>query len=147
MKVILLQDVKGSGKKGQLVNVSDGYARNFLFPKGLAKEGTPSAIAELKRAQDKADMEHRREQDEAKMMATQLSGKVIKIVAKAGGAGKLFGSITTKEISEELAKQYGLEIDRRKIELERDIKTFGTFTATVKFFEASATVNVVVTDE
>lgn len=132
MKVILLEDVKGSGKKGELVNVSDGYARNFLFPRKLAKEANAQAMNELKNAE--AAKEHRRqvELDAAKDAAAKIDGKSVKLYATAGQGGRLFGSVTAKEIAEEISRQYGVSIDKRKIVLDADIKAFGTYQCEVK---------------
>ena len=134
MKVILLEDVKGSGKKGELVNVSDGYARNFLFPRKLAKEANAQAMNELKNAE--AAKAHRQavELAAAKEAAAKLEGKSVKLYAKAGQGGKLFGSITTKEIAEEIKKQLKVEVDKRKIDMEGDIKAFGTYPCEVKLY-------------
>ena len=110
MKVILKQDVKGSGKKGDLVTVSDGYARNYLLPKGLAMEANNQTMGEFKR----------------------IGEKTVKLTAKAGAGGKLFGSVTAKEIAEAINREYGCNIEKRKISLETEIKAFGTFTAQIK---------------
>ena len=126
MKVILKQDVPGSGKKGELVNVSDGYGRNYLLPKGLAVEANAQAMNELKARQ--AAKEHHAAQE----LANRLNGKTVKLTAKAGANGKLFGSITAKEISEEIKKQFDAEIDKRKISLDTEIKAFGSYTAQAK---------------
>ncbi len=132
MKVILKQDVKGQGKKGELVNVSDGYARNFLFPRGLAVEADAQAMNDLRNREEAAkyhdDMEKKNAQDAAKL----LSGKSLKLTAKAGQGGRLFGSVTTKEVAEELKKQFGLDIEKRKIAMT-DIKAFGSYEAEIKF--------------
>lgn len=132
MKVILQSDVKGSGKKGELVNVSDGYARNFLLPKGLAIEANAQAMNELKNraaaVQHKADTEKK----EAEALGEKIKGKTIKRTAKAGAGGKLFGAVTTKEIAEDLQKQFGAAVDKKKITLENEIKSFGTFSAEVR---------------
>ena len=132
MKVILKQDVKGQGKKGELVNVSDGYARNFLFPRGLAVEADVQAMNDLRNREEAAkyhdDMEKKNAQDAAKL----LSGKSLKLTAKAGQGGRLFGSVTTKEVAEELKKQFGLDIEKRKIAMT-DIKAFGSYEAEIKF--------------
>ncbi len=132
MKVILKQDVKGQGKKGELVNVSDGYARNFLFPRGLAVEADAQAMNDLRNREEAAkyhdDMEKKNAQDAAKL----LSGKSLKLTAKAGQGGRLFGSVTTKEVAEELKKQFGLDIEKRKIAMA-DIKAFGSYEAEIKF--------------
>ena len=132
MKVILKEDVKSIGKKGTLVNVSDGYARNFLLPKGLAVEATAGALGEMKSKQDSE--RHRLEQELilAKENASKLSGKTVKVVAKAGQNGKLFGSVTSKEISEAIKGQYAIAVDKRKIDVA-DIKNFGTYEAEIKF--------------
>lgn len=132
MKVILKEDVKSIGKKGTLVNVSDGYARNFLLPKGLAIEATAGALGEMKSKQESE--RHRLEQELilAKENAAKLSGKTVKVIAKAGQNGKLFGSVTSKEISEAIKSQYSISVDKRKIDVA-DIKNFGTYEAEVKF--------------
>ena len=132
MKVILKEDVKSIGKKGTLVNVSDGYARNFLLPKGLAIEATAGALGEMKSKQESE--RHRLEQELilAKENAAKLSGKTVKVTAKAGQNGKLFGSVTSKEISEAIKAQYSISVDKRKIDVA-DIKNFGTYEAEVKF--------------
>ncbi len=135
MKVILLADVKGSGKKGDVVNVSDGYARNFLLAKGLAKEATTQAISELKSKQESADHKLAMEKQAAQDLAKTLDGKTVEINAKAGAGGKLFGSVTTKEIAEALSKLAGIAIDRRKVEIKDDIKTFGSYEAAVKLYQ------------
>ena len=145
MKVVLLQDVKSIGKKGELVNVSDGYARNFLLPRKLAKEANAQAMNELKNAEAAKAFKIKTETEQAKASAEALSGKTVKIAAKAGQGGKIFGSVTAKEIAEEIKKQYGVEVDKRKVVLDLDIKAFGTYQVEVKFYGGiSTTVNVVV---
>ena len=134
MKVVLLADVKGSGKKGQLVNVSDGYARNFLFPKKLAKEANAQAMNELKNAEAAREYKIKTETENAQKNAGALSGKTLKIYAKPGQAGRIFGSVTAKEIAEEIKKQFGIEVDKRKVVLPMDIKAFGTYNFDVKFY-------------
>ena len=135
MKVVLLEDVKGSGKKGELVNVSDGYARNFLFPRKLAKEANAQAMNELKNAQAAAEHRVQVEKDNANEAKAKLDGKSVKIIAKAGQGGKLFGSVTSKEIAEELNKQYGLSVPKQKIVLEEPIKTFGVHRVKAKLYQ------------
>lgn len=132
MKVILKQDVKGSGKAGDLVKVSDGYAKNFLFPKGLAVPASAAAVNE-KLTKDAA-IEHRKqvELEEAQSMAAKLEGKVVTLTAKAGANGKLFGSITSKEIAKELKARYALELDKKKIVLDEDVKAYGSYPFEVK---------------
>ncbi len=125
MKVILLADVKGSGKKDEIISVSDGYARNFLFPKKLAVEATPGAQKEIekKRAAEAAREAERRAA--AQQKADALKGKVINMSVKCGSAGRLYGSITTAEIAAELEKQHGIQVDKRKIDLSDPIRTVG----------------------
>lgn len=132
MQLILTEDVKGSGKKGELVKVSDGYGRNYLLPKGLAIEASAQAMGEMKSKQ--AAIEHKAavEKQTAQDLANQLEGKTVKLIAKAGANGKLFGSVTSKEIAEAIAKQFNATFDKRKVVLESDIKTFGTFTVQIK---------------
>jgi large subunit ribosomal protein L9 len=145
MKVILAQDVKDQGKKGQLVDVSDGYARNFLIPRRLAVEATNDNLNVMKQ-QEKAKQKRREaEIAEAKEAASRLEGVIVKISAKAGGAGKLFGAVTSKEISEALSEQHGIDIEKNKIQLEEHIKSFGTFEVKCKLgHEISGKINVLV---
>ena len=132
MKVVLTADVKGTGKKGQLVNVSDGYARNFLFPKKLAVEADAAAMNDLKN-KEAASAHHLEEEIKAaKAAASVLEGKTVKLTAKAGKEGKLFGSVTAKEVSDALEKQFSIKVDKRKIKMDA-IKTFGSTSIEVKF--------------
>lgn len=148
MKVVLLADVKGQGKKGELVSVSDGYARNFLFPKNLAKEANAQAMNELKNAESAKAFKIQTETQAAQKSADLLEGKRVQITAKAGKEGRLFGSVTAKEIAEEIQKQYGVTVDKRKITLDGDIKQFGTFPCEVKLYTGiSAKMQVVVTEQ
>ena len=133
MKVILNQDVKGLGKKGELVNTSDGYARNFLFPRKLASEANSQAMTELQNRENSKKHKIAVETQEAKDAAAKIEGKIIKVTAKAGQGGRLFGSVTSKEIAAEIKNQFGIDIDRRKITVN-DIKAFGTYPATVKLY-------------
>ncbi|MEG0692126.1 MAG: 50S ribosomal protein L9 [Oscillospiraceae bacterium] len=148
MKVILTQDVKGSGKEGELVNVSDGYAKNFLLKKGLAIEASASAI-NAKQTKDSAIAHHAQvELDTAKETAKKLEGQTIKIKAKAGANGKLFGSITSKELAEELTKCYGVEVNKKKITLTSDVKAYGEFNFEVKLHTGvSATMKLIVEEQ
>lgn len=144
MKVILLQDVKGSGKKNQIVDVNDGYARNFLFPRKLAKEAT-SANVNAVEVQNKAEA-HKKEvmKQEAMENAKKLSQLSVSVVGK-GGNGKMFGSISTSDIAQAIKEQHGLEIDKKKIDIP-SIKSEGEYTATLKLFpEISAKLKVIVT--
>ena len=138
MKVILLQDVKALGKKGDLVNASDGYARNFLLPKNLAREANAQA-------ENSKNFKIATEKKQAEGYKAQLEGKTFEMKAKAGQGGKLFGSITAKQVAEEIKKQYNINIDKRKVVLESDIKEFGSYKADVKLYSgivANITVKV-----
>ena len=130
MKVILQKDVKGQGKRGQLVNVSDGYARNFLFPKGLAREASATNLNAIENA--KAAQKHREDVERAKAEETRkaLSGKAIKIVARGAEGGRLYGSVTAQEIADELFKQYGVKVEKRRIDVA-NIRNAGDFTVSV----------------
>ncbi|WBW97625.1 50S ribosomal protein L9 [Oceanirhabdus sp. W0125-5] len=144
MKVILLKDVKGKGKKGDVVNVSDGYARNFLFAKDLAKEATPGNISMLNNQKEKERKQKQAEVEAAQAKAAELRGKEIKIVAKAGENGKLFGAITSKDIVSELKKKFGLEVDKKKIGMDT-IKTAGAYDIEIKIYpNISAKMQVIV---
>ena len=142
MKVILLQDVKGKGKKGQMLEVSDGYARNFMLPKKLAIEATPDAINTM-RMNDKATQERiAKEKAEALATSKKLREMTVTVTAKGGGNGRLFGSVTNAEIADALAKQ-GVKLDKRKIVLNETIKNVGTYTATCKLgYEITAPLTV-----
>jgi len=146
MKVILLADVKGHGKKGELCNVSDGYARNFLFPKKLAVEADNAAMSEFK-SREQAKIHHKEEEiAAAKATAEKLNGKTVTMKAKAGAGGKLFGSVTTKEVATEIKNSLGIEIDKKKMTMA-DIKNFGEYTAEIKLYTGiSAKITVVVTE-
>ena len=143
MKVILLQDVKGKGKKGQMLEVSDGYARNFMLPRKLAIEATPDAINTMK-MNDKATAERiAREKAEALEISKKLRAMTLTVKAKGGGAGRLFGSVTTQEIADALEKNGGIKLDKRKIVIADPIKAVGTYTVTCKLgYEISAPLTV-----
>ena len=130
MKVILLENIKGVGKKDEIINASDGYARNFLFPKKLALEANNENLAKLKAKQASNDY-----RQEAMKMAEKLKGILLKVKVKAGENGKIFGGVTAKEISDELKKQYNFDIDKKKIEIKDTIKTLGTITINIKLYE------------
>ena len=148
MKVILLSDVKGSGKKGDLIIVSDGYARNCLLPKKLAKEATPQAINELNNAKEAMKFKTNEEIKKAKEDASVIDGKTIKLSAKTGNEGKLFGSITAKEIALEIEKNFHIAVDKRKISLKSDIKSLGSYECSVKLYNGiTAKIKVMVTEE
>lgn len=148
MKVILLADVKGQGKKGELKEVSDGYARNYLLPRKLAAEATADNLNALRLKEKAKAAQIAAEKAKATENAKQLESIVVKISAKAGSNGKLFGSITSKEISDALAKQFGIEIEKQKIVQAEPIKSFGSYEVKCKFgYEISGTVHVMVTEE
>ena len=148
MKVILQQDVKGQGKKGQMVEVSEGYGRNFLLPRKLAIPATTDAINTMNLKEKAKKAEEARLKAEAQEIAAKLKECTVKLTAKAGNGGRLFGAVTTKEISEGLAKQYGMNIPKQKLVLEDPIKSFGTYQVKAKLgFEISGTVTVSVTEE
>ena len=133
MKVVLKQDVKGLGKKGELVNASDGYARNFLFPKNLAVEANAQNMSELKNREQAEKYRIATETAAAKANVEKMSGKTIKLTAKAGANGKLFGSVTSKELAEKIDDEFGIKVDKKKIAVD-DIKRFGTFEFEVKLY-------------
>ena len=143
MKVILLQDVKGKGKKGQMIEVSDGYARNFMLPKKLATEATPDAINTM-RMNDKATQERiAREKAEALELSKKLREMTLVVTAKGGGAGRLFGSVTNQEIADALKAKSGIALDKRKIVIADTIKSVGTYTVTCKLgYEINAPLTV-----
>ena len=146
MKVILLADVKGLGKKGELCNASDGYARNFLFPKKLAIEADSAALNELKNREAAAAHHKKEEINAANETAKKLEGKSVIIKAKAGAGGKLFGSVTSKEIAAEIKNSLGIEIDKKKMSVA-DIKNFGEYTAEIKLYQGiTAKITVKVTE-
>ena len=147
MKVILLQDVKGKGKKGQMIEVSDGYARNFMLPKKVAIEATPDAINTM-RMNDKATQERiAREKAEALALSKQLREMTLTVTAKGGGNGRLFGSVTNQEIADSLAKASGIKLDKRKIVISDPIKNVGTYTVTCKLgYEITAPLTVKVVE-
>ncbi len=148
MKVVLLEDVKGSGKKGELVQVSDGFAHNFLLPRKLAKEANTQVISELKSAQDAKEYHRKQEMEEARKTASLLEGKTLKIAVKSGQGGRLFGSVTAKEISDQLKGSLHADVDKRKIVLADEIKACGTYEFEVKLFSGiSAKMYVLVTEE
>ncbi len=143
MKVILLQDVKGKGKKGQMIEVSDGYARNFMLPRKVAVEATADAINTM-RMNDKATQERiAREKAEAMALNTRLREMTLVVTAKGGGTGRLFGSVTNQEIADALKAKTGITIDKRKIVIAEPIKNVGTYTVTCKLgYEISAPLTV-----
>jgi large subunit ribosomal protein L9 len=147
MKVIYLKDVKGQGKKGEVKEVSEGYARNFLFPRGLASEASGGNVKTLEKQKESEDKKKQQELDEAKALAEKLSSVTVSLSAKAGEGGRLFGAITSKQIADELAR-LGYKLDKRKIELNDPIRALGATEVTVKVYpEVTAKVKVLVTEE
>lgn len=148
MKVILLEDVKNVGKKGALINAKDGYANNFLFPKKLAIEATPTNLKNLENAKKKQEEKEMEIFQEAKKLEEELMKVTIVIKTKAGENGKLFGSITTKEIAEQLEEKNGISIDKRKFELDEIIKSVGEYTVRIKLHpKVVAKIQVIVTEK
>lgn len=143
MKVILLQDVKGKGKKGQMIEVSDGYARNYMLPRKMATEATADAVNTM-RMNDKATQERiAREKAEAMALSKQLREMTLVVAAKGGGTGRLFGSVTNQEIAETLKEKSGIALDKRKIVIADPIKSVGTYTVTCKLgYEINAPLTV-----
>ncbi|MFA9380338.1 MAG: 50S ribosomal protein L9 [Acetanaerobacterium sp.] len=147
MKIVLKQDVKGSGKKGEIVNVSDGYARNYLLPRGLAVEANAQVLNEIKFKAEAKEHHLAQEKQTAEDAKKVIDGKSVKLFAKGGTEGRLFGSVTSKEVAEAIAKEFGVEVDKRKVAIESDIKAFGTYTAELKLYTGvSAKVYVVVSE-
>ena len=134
MKVILLQDVKAQGKKGEMITVSDGYARYFLLPRKLAVEATVDAVNSKKNADEAAAFHAAEDKKAALALKAKLEEMPVKIRAKAGSAGRLFGSVTTKEVSEALKAQYGVDLPKTRLELGEPIKSFGTYQVKAKLY-------------
>ena len=148
MKVILTKDVKGQGKKGELKEVSDGYARNFLLPRGLAKEATADNLNTMKLQEKARKAQIEREIAQAKDYAERLGSVIVRVTAKGGEGGRLFGSVTSKEISDALAAQHGMTIEKNQIVQTEPIKNFGSYQIKAKLgHEISGVINVLVTEE
>lgn len=135
MKVILIKDVKGCGKSGELVSVKDGYAKNFLLPKNLAKIADMSGINEINSKKDALAYKKENERKNALSIAKKLDGATIKVIVKSGENGKLFGSVTSKEIAERIEKDFGLKLDKRKIYLKEEIRSSGTYKIELRLFK------------
>ena len=135
MKVILLSDIKGVGKKDQIINANDGYARNYLFPKKLAVEANSGNLANLKSKQESNQYRKDIQKDEAIKIANRMKDITLTIKVKAGENGKIFGGVTAKEISENLKSQYNIDVDKKKVNLDETIKNIGTFNVDIKLFE------------
>ena len=148
MKVILQQDVRGQGKKGQMIEVAEGYARNYLLPRKLAVPATADAMNTMRLQEKAKKAEEARLKAEAQARAEKLKGVVVKLTAKAGANGKLFGAVTSKEVSDALQSQHGIELAKNKIVMEEPIKSYGSYELKAKLgFEISGTVYVVVAEE
>ena len=148
MKVILQQDVKGQGKKGQLIEASDGYARNFLIPRKLAVPATAENLNTMKQQEKAKKAQEAAEKAEAEALSEKLKTSVVKLTAKAGTGGRLFGAVTSKEISDGLKAQYGLDVAKSKIVQDEPIKAFGTYELKCKLgYEVTGTIYVVVAEE
>ena len=148
MKVILLCDVKGQGKKDQIVDVSDGYARNFLFPQKKAVPADAKATNELKNKEESKQFKINEDRKAASALAAKINGVEIEVIMGHGADGRLYGSVTAKDIAEELKKKLGVDVDKRKIQLADAIKTFGTHTVDVKLHaEVMGKINVLVSEE
>ncbi|MGM0896724.1 MAG: 50S ribosomal protein L9 [Bacillota bacterium] len=148
MKVIFLKDVKNVGKKGDIKNVADGYANNFLLKNNLAVEADQAAMSKLAGQQKKQEKEAEQELDEAKQLKEKLESLTVELTAKSGEGGRLFGSITTKQVAKELEKKHGIKIDKRKMELDDAIRALGYTNVPVKLHhEVTATLRVHVTEE
>ena len=146
MKLILLDNIKGVGKKDEIINASDGYARNYLFPKKLAVEATKENLGKLESKNEANKFKKQNEKNDAIEVANKLKELVLTIKVKAGENGKIFGGVTSKEISENLKEQYKIEIDKKKIEVKETIKNIGRFTINIKLYEgvnAKLTVNII----
>lgn len=148
MKVILLKDLKGTGKKGEVVNVSDGYARNFLFPKGVAKEATDGNVKVLKEQKTAQKIKEDQQLEEAKELAVKMGELIVTLFSKAGEGGRLFGSVTSKDIAEALNKKHGIKVDKRKILLDEPIKVLGATNVKIKVHpEVTAQIKVQVNEK
>ena len=148
MKVILQQDVRGQGKKGEMIEVAEGYARNYLLPRKLAVPATADAMNTMRLQEKAKKAEEARQKAEAQAMAEKLKGVVVKLTAKAGANGKLFGAVTSKEVSEALQNQHGIELAKQKIVMDEPIKSYGSYELKAKLgFEISGTIYVVVAEE
>ena len=147
MKVILQQDVRDHGKKGQMVEVSDGFARNYLFPRKLAIAATPDAINTMKLQEKARQRQMEAEKARAQEIAVELESKLVKVAARAGDNGKLFGSVTSKEISDALAAQHNITIEKNRIIIADPIKSFGSYDVKCKLgYEVSGVIHVVITE-
>ena len=148
MKVILQQDVRGQGKKGQMIEVAEGYARNFLLPRKLAVPATADAVNTMKLKEKAKKAEDARLKAEAEAIVEKLKNSPVKVTARAGANGKLFGAVTSKEVSDALQSQHGIELAKQKIVMDEPIKAYGSYELKAKLgYEVSGTVYVMVVEE
>ena len=148
MKVLLLEDVKGQGKKGEIVKVSDGYAKNYLIPRKLAKEATDAVMNELKAKEESRLHKIAVEREAAKALAEKIEALSVVIRQQSGSGGKFYGSVTAKEVSDELKKQHGIDLDKRMIRLAEPIKTYGKYELDVKYYQdVTGKLNLIVTEK
>ncbi|MFZ5647389.1 MAG: 50S ribosomal protein L9 [Bacillota bacterium] len=148
MKVVLLQDVKGKGKKGDIVTVAEGYARNFLLPRNLAVEASVGKLKELSDQKAAQERKKSKEEEQARLTASKIEGIKVHVKSKVGEGGKLFGAVNNKDISENLSRQHGIDVDKKKIFLKDPIKTAGEFPVTVKLHPTvQAVIHVIVQGE
>ncbi len=140
MKILLRQDVAGLGKRGDIVDVAGGYARNFLFPEGVARVATPGVAAQATAMRRARDLREAKDRQAAETQATVLAGALLRIEARAGGAGRLFGSVSAADVAEAVRAQKGVELDRRHVALEEPIKAVGTYEVPVQLFDDVTTV-------
>lgn len=148
MKVILQKDVSGTGRKGEIKEVSDGHARNYLIPKGLAVEASGANLRDYENKKRQEEKKHREDTEEALRVKSLIEGKVLTMRAKAGGSGKLFGTITNKEIADHIKSEFGLDIDKKKVQLTGQIKSLGDYDITVKLYhEISAKLRLNIVEE
>lgn len=147
VKVILQKDVKNLGKKGAIVEVAEGYGRNFLIPRGLAVEASAGNVRQIEQLKKVEEAKSARELEQAQELGKKLAGKTLQIKAKVGGAGKLFGSITNQELADRIKEQFAVDIDRRKIDLKEPIKSLGSYSVTAHHPEVHVTFNVEVIEE
>lgn len=148
MEVILNEDIRALGKKGQKVNVSDGYAKNYLFPKKLATEANATSINEMQSKKEAADFKNAQAKAAAEEIKQQIEGKTVELHIKSGANGKLFGAVTGKEISAAFKEKYGYEIDKKKIAIQDNIKNYGTYPVVIKLFpEIAANISVIISEQ
>ena len=148
MEVILNEDIRALGKKGQKVNVSDGYAKNYLFPKKLATEANATSINEMQSKKEAADFKNTQAKAAAEEIKQQIEGKTVELHIKSGANGKLFGAVTGKEISAAFKEKYGYEIDKKKIAIQDNIKNYGTYPVVIKLFpEIAANISVIISEQ